>query len=179
MRRALELMEWPVRERPGPFMETGGSPKAGLGIDGWVCQECLLSHSAVSPCLLQEARELVEIFFSKAASGTLALRSGNLHIAQPRQMFCLLYLMRCCQTLRWSRTRACRRSGGWEAHLLCETPKPIHFIIQRAVRRGSSYREITVCARLCLSTTSSSIPLAWCYCYQVLNRKELTFWMGS
>lgn len=81
-------------------METGGSPKAGLGIDGWVCQVCLLSPSAVSPCLLQEARGLVEIFFSKAVSGTLPLRSGNLRIAQPRQMLCLLYLMSCCQTLR-------------------------------------------------------------------------------
>lgn len=78
-------------------METGGSPTTGLGIDGWVCPVCLLSHSTVSPCLLQEARELVEIFFSKAASGTLSLHSGNLHIAQPRQMLCLLYLMRCCR----------------------------------------------------------------------------------
>lgn len=121
---SFQVMEWPVRERPWPFAETSGSPKAVGGIDGWLCRLCFLSQSAASPCLLQEAGKLAGIFFSKAARGALSLLSGNLYIARHRQTVHCLRLMSCCQTFRWNRSGACSGSGGREAHLLGRLSSP-------------------------------------------------------
>lgn len=62
-------MQEPVSERPGPFLETGGSPKAGFHIDGLLCQAGFILRVQCLPEYPRKQGNEVGISLSKAARG--------------------------------------------------------------------------------------------------------------